>query len=273
MHIVALLSSELLGRLTDVIADAHTLCGASDGIELRQRLDAVDADLVIIDPTMADGRYAEAIEAAVAELPRLPVIVYTTVSAKAMALVLRLAPLGVRHLVLYGFDDDPQRLLELIERVPADPVIDLMLQALADQLSSLPAPVRRAVQSLFKSPTRVRTGADLARTADMTRRSLYRHMASVGLQPRHLIDCARLLRVYTLLRAPDARLKQASAQLGFARPQTLSDLLKDWTGLSARRIRQGIDPAAFVRLLSAHLLSRTNTTSESEVAAQPAESV
>jgi AraC-like DNA-binding protein len=264
MHIVALLSSYLLTRLVEAIGQTHVLRAVADPVELQQLLRTADTDLVVIDPTMAGDRFGDQIEAAVVHLQSVPVIIYTTVSAQAMGLVLRLAPLGVRHLVLYGIDDEPRPLRELIERVPTYPVIDMMLQELAGPLSSLTPSVRRAITLVFKSPTRARTGAEMAQLASMTRRSLYRHMASAGLQPRDVIDCALLLRAYTLLRAPGGQLKQTSVKLGFARPQTLSDLLKEWTGLPARSINQGLEPAAFVRLLSAHFLGGSNSQTESD---------
>ena len=55
----------------------------------------------------------------------LPVIVYTTLAPASMRHVMRLARLGVQHVVLNRFDDEPRRFLELIERVPAHPVAEL----------------------------------------------------------------------------------------------------------------------------------------------------
>lgn len=261
MHVVALLPSDLLAQFIDAVGDVHTVHAATDPIELHQLASSIDADVVIIDPTICHGRFADAIVETVSGLKDLPIVVYTTVSAKAMALVLRLAPLGVRHLVLFDVDDERHSFLELIERVPAYPVIDSMLHELNGALSVLPARVIRAVELLFKSPSCARTGADLAKLAGMTRRSLYRHMSAAGLQPRELIDCARLLRAYTLLRAPGSRLKETSAKLGFARPQTLSDLLREWTGQTTRSIHQGVKPSAFVRLLTGHLLRTRRSAS------------
>ena len=115
-----------------------------------------------------------------------------------------------------------------------------------------------AAELLFKSPSRARTSADLAGLAGMTRRSLYRHTATAGLQPRLLIDCARLLRADTLLRNPGSRLKDTSAKLGFASPETLSELLQEWTGHTVRTIHQGVQSEDFVRFLAGRLLRTTH---------------
>lgn len=108
----------------------------------------------------------------------------------------------------------------------------------------------------------------------MTRRSLYRHAATAGLQPRLLIDCARLLRAYILLRTPGSRLKETSTKLGFASPETLSELLHEWTGQTVRSIHQGVQPASFVRLLAGKMLRTAHTSGDFEDAREAvAESV
>jgi AraC-like DNA-binding protein len=130
---------------------------------------------------------------------------------------------------------------------------ELMLQELAAPLRTLPVVVARAIEQLFRSPARVKNSQELARLAGMAPRSLYRHMMPAGLQPRHLIVCARLLRAYTLLRAPGSRLKEITNKLGYSDPDTLSKLLLEWTGRAPKDIRREVPPELFVRLLADHL--------------------
>jgi AraC-like DNA-binding protein len=253
LHVVALLPRNLLNHLRIVLGDAHTLEAATDPAELHSLLRAEGAELLIVDPSMRDGEVAEAIEEIVAHRPTLPVVIYTMLAPASMRMVVRLARLGVQHVVLNRFDDEPRRFLELIERVPAHPLAELMLQELAGPLRSLPVVVARAIERLFRSPARVKNSQELARLAGMAPRSLYRHMALVGLQPRHLIICARLLRAYTMLRAPGSRLKEITVTLGYADPDTLSDLLLEWTGRAPKDIRRTVPPELFVRLLCDYL--------------------
>src|SRR3982074_1563393 len=142
-----------------------------------------------------------------------------------MRLVVRLARLGVQHVVLNRFDDEPRRFLELIERVPAHPVAELMLRELAEPLRLMPVVRARAVEQLIRSPSRVRNTQDLATMAGMTLRTVYRHLTPVGLQPRHLIGRARLLRAYIFLRGQGSRLKEVALKLGYADPGHLSQEL------------------------------------------------
>lgn len=253
LHVVALLPRTLLAHLRMVLGSAHTLDTAADPVELTTLLRAESTDLLIVDPAVRDGQFADAIEELVARHPALPVVVYTILAPMAMRLVVRLVRVGVQQVVLNRFDDEPKRFLDVIERVPAHPMAELMLEELASSLRTLPVVISRTIEQLFRSPARVKNSQDLARLAGMAPRTLYRHMTPAGLQPRHLIICARLLRAYSLLRAPGSRLKEITGKLGYSDPDTLSKLLYEWTGYAPKDIRREVPPELFVRLLADYL--------------------
>ena len=253
MQVITLLPPKLLAHVVEVLAGAHSVHSATNPIELHRIICSQDAGLLILDPALHDGEFAGAIEATVAQFQSLPVLVYTTVSARAMGLTLRLAHVGVRHLVLHEIDDDPRRFLEVIERVPAYPVIDVMLHELDGPLSLLPPRVTRAMELLFQSPSRARTSIDFAQLAGMTRRTLYRHMAPAGLQPRKVIDCAPPASVHAPARSGQP-IEGNQYKLGLAGPQTLRDLIREWTGQTTRRIQHGIPAAKFAHLRATYLL-------------------
>lgn len=212
-------------------------------------LAAEDPDLLVLDPAARDGVMADSLETLVSRHPALPVIVYTTLTPQAMRLVVQLARVGVQHVVLNRFDDEPRRFLDLIERVPAHPLSELLLEQLAEPMRQLPVVLARAIEQLVRSPSRAASVPELAALAGMTSRTLYRYMTPARLPPRELIVCARLLRAFTFLRAPDSRLKEVSVKLGYADPTRLSEQLRDWTGFSPKELRQVADPADFVRRL------------------------
>lgn len=165
MQVITLLPPKLLAHVVGVVAGAHSVQPATNPIELHRIVCSRDAGLLILDPALRDGEFADAIEATVAQSQSLPILVYTTVSARAMGLTLRLAHMGVRDLVLHDIDDDPQHFLEVIERIPANAVIDLMLRELDGLLSLLPPRLTRAIELLFQFPSRARTSIDLAQLA------------------------------------------------------------------------------------------------------------
>jgi AraC-like DNA-binding protein len=250
-----------------VLGDFHSLETVTDSAELHSLLRTSDVDLLVVDPSSHDGKWERAVEEVVGAFPALSVIVYTTLSPAAMRHVVRLARVGIQHVVLNRFDDEPRRFLDLIERAPARPLAELMLQELAVPLGALPMVVSRAIEQLFRSPARVRSSQDLAALAGMIPRTLYRHLMPLGLQPRHLLICARLLRAYTLLREPGVRLKEIALKLGYSDPDYLSEQVREWTGCSPKDLRNALAPEEFVRSLATHLL-RTNVEHTVEDAAE-----
>jgi AraC-like DNA-binding protein len=247
-----------------VLGETHSLVTAADLAELHSMLRVGDADLFIVDPAVHEGLLAEAIEEIIARHPSLPVVVYTTLAPASMRHVMRLARLGVQHVVLNRFDDEPRRFLELIERVPAHPIAELMLRELAEPLRLMPVVLARAVEQLMRSPSRAKNSQELAGMAGMTLRTLYRHLTPMGLQPRHLIVSARLLRAYIFLRGPGSRLKEIALKLGYADPGHLSEQLREWTGHAPKEIRLALPPAEFVRRIAEHL-RRVDAETEGEV--------
>ena len=253
MRIVGFLSRDLLAHFMVAIGDMHAVQAASDPVELLTLIRSTDAEILVVDPTIRDGLYADAIESMIACNRQLSVVAYTTLTPAAMGSVLRLARVGVQHVVLHRVDDDRQSFLALIDRIPEHFVSDLMLHQLSASLLLLPDGLRRVIEQLFRSTGRVRTTSELAIMAGMTRRSLSRHMTMASLQPRHLITCARLVRAYTLLRMPGSRLKEISGKLGYPKPQTLSDLFLMWTGFTSKGVRESVPPEMFVQLVAERL--------------------
>ena len=246
----------------------HTLSAAADAAELHSSLRSSDVDVLIVDPAMDGGRWEGSLEEIVAAYPQVPAVVYTMLTPAAMRQVVRLARVGLQHVVLNRFDDEPSRFLDLIERAPAHPLAEAMLQELAVPLRGLPVIVTRAIEQLFRSPARVKNTQELASLAGMIPRTLYRHLMPVGLQPRQLLICARLLRTYTLVREPGVRVKEVAFKLGYADPDHLTEQLREWTGCSPRDLRSTLSPDRFVRVLATHLL-RSNAEHGVEDAAEP----
>lgn len=240
-----------------MLRDAHSLGTAADPAELHALLRTGQVDLLILDPSMRNGGDADELEAIIAGHPALPVVVYTVLAPAAMRHVVRLARLGVQHVVVNRFDDEPTRFLQLIERVPAHPLAELLLKELAEPLRAVPLVLARAIEQLIRSPSYVRNARELAAAATMTPRTLYRHLSPLGLVPRQLIACARLLRAYTMLAGPTRLLKEIALKLGYSDPEQLTNQLSEWTGLAPRDIRRALSPERFVQLLAEHLLHPT----------------
>lgn len=241
---------------------------AGNAAELYSLLRSSDVDVLVVDPVMHARSSDDALDEVLAVHSQVPVIAYTTLTPAAMRHVVRLARVGLQHVVLNRFDDEPARFLDLIERAPAHPMAEAMLQELAIPLRTLPVIVIRAIEQLFRSPSRVKNAQDLASLAGMIPRTLYRHLMPVGLQPRQLLICARLLRTYTLLRQRGIRVKEVALKLGYADPDHLTEQLREWTGCSPRDLRSSLSPEQLVRMLASHLM-RSNAEHGVEDAAEP----
>jgi AraC-like DNA-binding protein len=268
LHVVALLPRNLLSHLRIVLGEQHSLSTAGNAAELFTLLRSSDVDVLIVDPVMHDRQSSGTLDQIVASYPHIPAIAYTALTPAAMRHVVRLARAGLQHVVLNRFDDEPSRFLDLIERAPAHPLAEAMLQELAVPLRALPVIVTRAIEQLFRSPARVKNSQELASLAGMIPRTLYRHLMPVGLQPRQLLICARLLRTYTLVREPGVRVKEVAFKLGYADPDHLTEQIREWTGCSPKDLRSSLTPDQFVRMLASHLL-RSNAEHGVEDATEP----
>jgi AraC-like DNA-binding protein len=253
VHVAALLPNPLLTHLRHVLGKSHSLDSATDLAALSSLLRREPCDLLVIDPSVQHGHLAADMEQLIGQHRSLPVVVYTSLVPEAMRGTMRLARVGVRHVVLHRFDDEPHRLLDLLERTPAHPMAEMMLKELSAELHGLPVAVTRVIEQVMHSPQVVQNSQELAQLAGMAARTLYRHLTPVGLSPRQLIVCARLLRAYTLLREPGSRLKEITAKLGYADPDTVSQLVQEWTGHTTKELRRSVQPQELVRLLAGYM--------------------
>jgi AraC-like DNA-binding protein len=157
--------------------------------------------------------------------------------------------------VLSRFDDEPDRFLELLERIPAHLLSDQMLRELAGSLACFPAPVVRAVEGLFRSPDRFRNAQDLATEAGMSLRTLYRNLEMGGVfSARTLVVSAKLLRAFGLLQDPGRSIKDVAAHAGYHSPWRLSQQFRALTGQTTNQIRREMTSEHLVRLLAEQVL-------------------
>ena len=251
MDVVALLPRHLLSHLSRVLGSEHTLFASADWAALRATVQSRIVDVVVADPAL-DGRVQTEEMAEIRALyPSLPIVLYTTLSAAAMQGVIQMAKYGIEHVVLARFDDEPRRFLELLEAVPGHVLGDRMLRALREPIALLPVPISRAIEQLFRSPSRFHGARELADASGTTVRGLYRHMAAVGMPSvRGLVVSARLIRAYGYLRDPGRSVKEIAARVGYNRPWLLTKQMREYTGVVPSEVRTALSPDEFVALLT-----------------------
>ena len=251
MDVAAFLPPQLLTHLRVVLGRAHQLHAAERWGDVERILRAETVDLLVVDPA-ADG-YAKVgeLQHLIRQFPSVPVVVYTALSPMTMKAVVQLAKVGVEHVVLNRFDDEPRRFRDLLDGVPGHALADQMLRQLAEPLTGLPIQVSRAVEQLLRSPGRFKSTDDLAAAAGMNKRTLYRNLEPVGFfSPRLLVVAARLLRVYAHLRDPGRQIKEIADKVGYHSPWQLTQQMREVTGYTPRTVRRRIGPDEFIVLLA-----------------------
>jgi len=251
VDVVAYLPRQLLSHLTTVLGSQHVLVAAGSWDELRAVVVQRVTDVLVVDPVADGTARVEAIEEVHRRFPSLPIVIYTMLSANSMRAIHQLGRSGLEHVVLNRFDDDRRRFLELLERVPGEGLGLQMLVALKPELMRLSVPMVRAVEQLFRSPSRFRNTQDLSAAAGTILRTLYRQLDIAGIHsPRLLVASARLLRAYSLLRDPGRQIKDVAAKVGYHSQYQLTQHMRTLTGYTPRDVRMYIEPEQFVELLT-----------------------
>lgn len=257
MDVVAYLPRSLLSHLKIVVGAEHSLTAVWSWAELQATVKHLVTDIVVADPMAAGTVEVESLETLRREFPSLPVVVYTSLAPASIKAIVRLARSGVEHVVLSRFDDEPRKFLELIEGIPAFALGDRMLRELAGPLSCLPVVVVRAIDQLFRSPSRFKSSQDLAEAAGMNLRTLYRNLEPAGIySARSLVVAARLLRAYAYLQDPGRSIKDVAAKAGYHSPWQLSQQMRELTGYTTEQVRREVDSDALVVLLAEQIQRR-----------------
>jgi AraC-like DNA-binding protein len=251
VDVVAYLPRQLLSHLTIVLGPQHRLIPVEGWEAVRATVLQRVTDVLVVDPVVDGNPRVDTVKEIHAQLPSLPIVIYTTLSGPSTQAILQLGRAGIEHVVLNRFDDERQRFLELLERVPAQMLSDQILRLLAPELARLPMTMVRAIEHLFRSPARFRNAQDLSAAAGTILRTLYRQLDIAGIHsPRLLVASARLLRAYSLMRDPGRQIKEVAAKVGYHSQYQLTQHMRTLTGFTPRTVRTKVEPEEFVRLLA-----------------------
>lgn len=215
---------------------------------IEQTVATVDDALLFVDP-LADAVSVPEILSLRERYPKVGIVLYTTLDAVAMRAVVQLAGHGITDLVLFGFDDKPERIRKLIDEAHDATVVPLT--PIENNLAQLPPQLRRAIEDMFAKPRCFRSTLDLAAAAGMSRRATFRHLKSVGFRsPRRLVASARTIRAYHLMRDGGRSATDVAKRLGYASVDQLSRHFTELAECTASDVRKGKVPTDFaVRVL------------------------
>ena len=256
LHVAACLQPSKLSRLKGAAGTTHSVHSALDWAHADAILRRQPVDVMVVDPHFdtRTGPRSDGIKAVRNRYRSLPMVVYSTLAAQTLLPLVELGQEGLQQLVLYGLDDDPQRLRRMLERQPGILLSQKLVDALRLPLSRLPERVAHAVERLIRNPSLCKGVPDVANTAGVPRRSLYRQLARAGMvTPRELVAGARLLRAYAFLREPSYTLAVVASHVRFADADAMAKTMKWGVGLTPGRVRERIGPDEFVARLAARL--------------------
>jgi AraC-like DNA-binding protein len=256
MHVAACVQPAKLSRLQGAAGDRHRVHAALDWAHADSIIRRQPVDVLVVDPqfdTPAEAR-SDRIRAVRNRYRSLPMIVYSNLAAQTLRPLVELGREGVEQLILFGLDDDPQHLRQMLERQPGIVLSERLLSHLERPLSRVPVTVSAALERLIRNPSVFRGVPDLAASAGVPRRTLYRFFERAGLvTPREMVAGARLLRAYAFLRVPAYSLDAVAEHVRFTDADSLAKSMKWGVGMTPGRARDRMGPEEFVARLAARL--------------------
>jgi AraC-like DNA-binding protein len=252
LEVAARLSPSVLVYLRRVLGDEHGLTGVTGWSELITIVRRSPVDVLVVDPRVDGSTEIEPLYELMERYPTLPVVVYTSLAAETLRTTVTLAQRGVRHVVLRGFDDEPRRLKDLLERLPARRLGGEALESIMDRLEGAMPLLQRALMRMYESPHLIDGVESLAHAAGMTRRNLDRWLVKQELaSARVLIFTARLAQAYHYLGEKGFLLEDITRKLGYASPRVFSRQVRATTGHSPSTLRERLPPDRFMEVLTA----------------------
>lgn len=216
MHVVARLSDYLLTQLRVALGHDHTLVPVSSWDDLSSAFHERVVDVAVLEPTPLNAEEFPALLRLLARHPAVPVIVYTSVSPAAMRVTVELAHRGVHHVVFRGIDDAPARFRALMLGIAGATWRSALWPWVENRVAHTPEPLGRAVRELFHAPHDFSDVSDLARASGLTRRTVERWLARVGISsPKLLVVSARVERGHHMLRSSSAGVATVASRLGY----------------------------------------------------------
>jgi AraC-like DNA-binding protein len=258
VDVAAHLSSSLRSHLRSALANEHSLIFAESWDDLAIAMRTRPLDVAVVDPHI-DGRpQHDEIRTLLTRYPSVPIVLYLmALTPEALQSTLVLARHGVTNVILRGFDDEPKRLVQLLESVPAYGLSDSLFNAISPRFDDAPPLLRGTVKQLFTTPHSFRSVGDLALAAGMTRRNLDRWLETHDLaSARMLILGARIARAIYYMQDPGCLLDDISRKLGYDSPRLFARQVRAATGVMPSVLRETVEPEKFMERLAERLCRR-----------------
>jgi AraC-like DNA-binding protein len=209
--------------------------------ELRAQLlpmaAATQASAIIAEPRDRDGEdVSTAVAAARGGLPSVPVIAYVAEGDTSSCDILAMARAGVHDLVRAGFDDVGFALGVALASATANCVIETVRGELEQLVAREVWPFVSWCLTRAHGAISIRAAAE---ALGLDRRTLVRRLDRAGLpHPRRIAGWCRVIAAARLLDEPIYTLEQVALRLDFPSGTALRNMLRRYTGLRPRELRE-----------------------------------
>lgn len=235
---------------------------AADAIRTRP------IDLGIFDPLMQGEPGIAEVEQVRLRFPSLPIILYTTLSPAAAAVLLRLGRVGIRRVIFARFEDTPGNLRRTLSKELEHAALQQVMRSLDTVLRGLPERLRRALEVSLHAPGDRTNLASLAEQAGLSRHECQEWFTRAHLPvPRVVLALMRLLYAHRLLLDPGHTIEDVAEKLGYAKARTLQTQLRMVFGMTAGELRESLSPADAVETLTGRYFRVDSVYTEPETAA------
>jgi AraC-like DNA-binding protein len=212
----------------------------SEGIESIRQL---PVEVAVVDPALEGIPRAHEIERIRVLFPSLPLVLYASLSAEMVPVLLQLGRAGIRDVVVAGHDDHPDRLRDLLVEEAAGSVSRQLTEEIGDLLAGCPGELRWAIETAIREPATLHTVADLARRARMDRRTCARWFTKAQLPPPSImLTVFRVMFAHRLLLDPGFTVEDVAARLGYAKTRSFAQHVKEVFGMTPGELRVSLTP-------------------------------
>lgn len=168
--------------------------------------------------------------------PSVPVVAYCSLTPDSSREILALARAGVNDLILRGVDDGGVALRSVITTALEHCGARHVLEAISPVV---PASVLPFIRYALEHARQAVTVADAAAALGVHRKTLVDRLATAGLPtPSAMIAWCRLTLAAQMLEDPARSVEQIALLLDFSSAAALRNMLKRYTGLSPREVRE-----------------------------------
>ena len=178
-------------------------------------------------------------------------VVTPPIEGDVVRATVELAAVGIRHVILKGYDDTPRRFRAVFDTLATEYWSSALHERLAARWIDLPASIRDAVALLFRHPDHVRDVAALARIAGVAPRTLHRRLGQAGIaSPKRLVLAARVEWAHALLRSGRLGVAEVAVRLGYPTARRFRRETQLLTGLAPAQFTRRLVPAELVDRLA-----------------------